>query len=135
MIIPPKFHLKISVSRSKLMKNSTNTNMKTQNGNNQTTLRVICQIYSNANHSTIKCYTWYDHAYQQDNVPQTLATVNLNENKRNKNLYENSKFYHTWPTQVNLFMQNHTKVRKRYLLVILIVTNHTLDYTFSNMTW
>lgn len=68
------------------------------------------------NHSTIKCYNRYDYAYEEDNVPQALATLNLNENR------EDQVFFIGFGASSH--MTNTIKLNfagEKYLMVMLMV--------------
>lgn len=43
---------------------------------------VRCQICGRTNHTAIKCYSEYDYAYQDEETPQALATMNLNSSDK-----------------------------------------------------
>lgn len=49
--------------------------------------KVICKVCFKANHTTLDCWHKFDFSYQTNQIPEVLATINLNEENHDPTFY------------------------------------------------
>ena len=40
---------------------------------------IICQIWNKPGHKAFNCRNWYNHAYQDEEIPQALAALSISD--------------------------------------------------------
>ena len=82
----------------------------------------MCQICGKRNHTTIKCWSIFDHSIQpEEEQPQALAALNINEEHDPALYADSSTTTHIMNHTGKILESLHTMVKTHYMLAMVIV--------------